>query len=1296
MAEIKKISTELQLLDKFLDTGGSAGSSGNVLTSTSTGTSWVSAGTPGAGVYLPLAGGTLTGALAGTSASFTGALSSVGYSGTSGTFSASVTASGNSNNFGNTIIAALTATSGTFSASVTAAGNSNIFGATTVTSNLTTNGVFTIQNAAPYIQWKNVAGTRLSYIQHNATNLVVSADTGQIQLDTAADNDILINPGGTGNVGIGVTGPSEKLHVGGNIEMANNSWIGSTDGSYYQRIRFEDSVPDTSNAFNFETRNGSGAYVNHMTILNNGNVGIGTTSPGYKLEVESGTTPLHLNRTGGATSLIGLDINGTTRGLLGATTTAAFVSYSTAAAPLVTVANTGGVQFNTYGAGTLVTDASGNITVSSGGGAGGPYLPLAGGTMTLSTSPLILPGEESNQFKIAFTGASASSGLSTVDQSGAGLYIGANSRVNNSGAVVYHNSAYPSSGIYFDGWSGDDMEFYTGSSGNPTIRLTIQADGDAIFTGNVGIGTTNPTSGKLVIEGDGGYNSNIGFKQSGAQEHRLFAANNVQYNLIGSSAPSWIWGKFTASGTGLDGVPKMIISTGGNVGIGTASPGTKLDVIGTVRSYVGAGNYGQIENGSFQAVGDHGGTFMLDLDNTGTADLVNIKKSGSSKFYIENGGNVGIGTTSNAAGYKLEVASGDIRASQAVAKISLGQLGSQGDSFFGASGIGSPTVGSQDYGFYSAHNAYRTSTGAWKHSRTSAIGAVRILGGGGGSTGNSGFSFDYSANNGSSDITWTNRMQLFNTGVLKLPAYGAGILQTSSDGTVSSGGDIDIEESVIINDNLVNYKFTALDNVAVQYWLLCFNGGANDVNGTLWGDRSSGHHQAMNLDIVVSAKSASMQTGMLTTKQVLESNEKYTLVTLTYNSNNYIAIKYDGHPYPITNHGYFTGLLKSTIGSDFLLAVNGASVSAVAAFSNANTKATIQAALVGVGTDDPQANLEVATTAATAYGTIRLRGPGGGKIDFRNATYPVGLISSNATGDMTFFTGDGSTASTSSKVTILSAGNVGIGTTLPGAKFEVKGDSSSSNLPIAKVISTGSISYLKFFNSSTGTGSSDGTYIGMNGGTAYLINKEAGNLYLGTGDAINLTLENGGNVGIGTTGPNTQLEIFNNNDEPATLRLSTSSTDGSNVAAIISFENGSDIGGVQGRIENIIDNSEDGSTSFKFYTNNTSTPAMTLFNGGSTTIAGAATATNFILSSDKTLKEKIKDIETKHVDVEWKNFELISEPGVKRSGVVAQELEEKHPEFVRTDKDGLKSVAYIDLLIAKIAELEARLKKAGL
>ena len=99
---------------------------------------------------------------------------------------------------------------------------------------------------------------------------------------------------------------------------------------------------------------------------------------------------------------------------------------------------------------------------------------------------------------------------------------------------------------------------------------------------------------------------------------------------------------------------------------------------------------------------------------------------------------------------------------------------------------------------------------------------------------------------------------------------------------------------------------------------------------------------------------------------------------------------------------------------------------------------------------------------------------------------------------------------------------------------------------------------------------------------------------------------------------------------------------------------------------------------------------------GTGRFTSTVTATNFILSSDERLKDNIKNIDDNHIDVDWKNFELKSEPGIKRSGVIAQELEEKHPEFVRTDKEGLKSVAYIDLLIAKIAELEARLEKAGI
>lgn len=96
------------------------------------------------------------------------------------------------------------------------------------------------------------------------------------------------------------------------------------------------------------------------------------------------------------------------------------------------------------------------------------------------------------------------------------------------------------------------------------------------------------------------------------------------------------------------------------------------------------------------------------------------------------------------------------------------------------------------------------------------------------------------------------------------------------------------------------------------------------------------------------------------------------------------------------------------------------------------------------------------------------------------------------------------------------------------------------------------------------------------------------------------------------------------------------------------------------------------------------------------TAAGTMTATNFILSSDERKKTKIKDLSCNNIDISWKSFEMKNNEGEYRVGVIAQELEIKHPEFVNTDNEGFKSVKYIDLLIAKIAELEARLEKAGI
>ena len=72
---------------------------------------------------------------------------------------------------------------------------------------------------------------------------------------------------------------------------------------------------------------------------------------------------------------------------------------------LMSIAVNGNIAFNQYGAGTLVTDASGNITVSSGGGAGGPYLPLAGGNMDSGAAiTFVVPSVGGNFININHTG----------------------------------------------------------------------------------------------------------------------------------------------------------------------------------------------------------------------------------------------------------------------------------------------------------------------------------------------------------------------------------------------------------------------------------------------------------------------------------------------------------------------------------------------------------------------------------------------------------------------------------------------------------------------------------------------------------------------------------------------------------------------------------------------------------------------------------------------------------------------------------------------------------------------------
>ena len=317
------------------------------------------------------------------------------------------------------------------------------------------------------------------------------------------------------------------------------------------------------------------------------------------------------------------------------------------------ISASGAIKFNSYGAGYLKTDASGNITADNTGGGlpGGPYLPLAGNTVATAMSGTINIGDNLGINWLSATNAFADITLGTdfrifVGKSNADLIL-----QNGSNDLILRASG----DILIDDYiahTGDTNSFF-GFPTNDEYKVTVNGstkifadassaylyfEGNQMFKTYGDSGTTSGVSvplGRLYsFDGD----TDTGMFSDIANGVNFLCGNNETLRLTSTGATF-------SSGVGANGDCVVVIQADTNNAVENSNPILKLQ-------QDGAGAFAQ-----FGLNGDTDNTFTGALGNAAyvlaqTQFQIVTSSTALSTTFLSNG-NVGIGTS--APGDKLEV-----------------------------------------------------------------------------------------------------------------------------------------------------------------------------------------------------------------------------------------------------------------------------------------------------------------------------------------------------------------------------------------------------------------------------------------------------------------------------------------------------------------------------------------------------------------------------------------------------------------------------------------------------------------
>jgi hypothetical protein len=191
-----------------------------------------------------------------------------------------------------------------------------------------------------------------------------------------------------------------------------------------------------------------------------------------------------------------------------------------------------------------------------------------------------------------------------------------------------------------NGGGANNLGFYNDSVG----EYLVYFKGD----GNVGIGTTSPEAKLDVRAGSGfirlgSYDDNYHIKIEGGDQlnFRNGASAATAYIQYAGPGNTLLGRNFFVEGNVSGGTSGTVrVTAAGNVGIGTTSPSEKLSVAGNIAL---VSNNSSISFNTSASAGDP----KIQMGSDGDFSFLNT--AGSTNLHIENGGNVGIGTTSPSA-----------------------------------------------------------------------------------------------------------------------------------------------------------------------------------------------------------------------------------------------------------------------------------------------------------------------------------------------------------------------------------------------------------------------------------------------------------------------------------------------------------------------------------------------------------------------------------------------------------------------------------------------------------------------